>query len=513
MANPIHLPQSEDLQRALLGHAVKDELIYEQIVSAQEAIGKFAWISPFHTKLWSALGKLRTSLGQHPSEVELKNAPEVLNEEPKVRERLESELKRSVDARLDVAAHGLMQELKTWQEASIMDKKGMELARFYNQGDIAKARETAVQMVFQLESLGDVVTDRFMPSSERFKMERQERIEQSKNILSYGVKFLDEATGGIPQQDVVVLGAPSGRGKTQLITLIARTNAEGVSSGSVIKAPKNVFVFALEAERHEIERRIKFGMLSTLYKFDCKTAGREIERGLLNYRDWRLGALETELGPFEDRVLAHAESRLKTLNTFYRTAGDFNIHDMEKSIVKVARNADLIILDHLHYVDTEGQNENAEFKAIVKKLRDLALVFSVPIIVVAHLRKPQGGPRSTALMPQLADFHGSSDITKIATTGILMDSTPREMVTGENEKSNTWPTFMRVGKLRLDGTTLRYGAVTYFDNTSGRYRDQYALGHFEKNETEWKCSTPDRRPRWAKSGGLIIPNYAPPGKK
>jgi len=496
--NPLYLPQSEDLQRALFGYAVKEAKVYEEIVAAMEVVGDFGWISPFYTRLWDALGKLRRSLGKHPSEVELKNAPEVLNEEPRMRERLENELKRAHDARLDVDLTGLLRQLRSWQEAVLIDKKVTELARFYNIGDLPKAKDTAVELATKLEGLRDTLSSQFMTAPERAALEREERLSQASKVLTYGVSYYDEALGGIAPNDLVVVGAKTGSGKTQLVTQIALANASAVKG-----SPKRVSFFALEAENHEIERRIKYHLLTRAFIAKLQKSGQPLEKGLLNYADWRLGKLERELGGFEDQVQSHMSKYMENLRTYYRVSGHFGVQELEKSLVRAAKESDLIVLDHFHYVDTDGQNENAEAKIITKTLRDVVLGYGVPIVVVAHLRKTQGGRANAVLMPGVEDFHGSSDLVKIATTAILIGPA-RDVISTDQAVAGTYPTYMRVGKCRLDGSRLYPVGVGYFDPTSGRYRDKYAIGSFNQSETEWKCWDPERRPRWAKNGSLLV---------
>jgi replicative DNA helicase len=88
---------------------------------------------------------------------------------------------------------------------------------------------------------------------DRVTEERLQRTQQGASCLTFGVQFLDEAVGGIYSNDLVLYGAKTGIGKTQLATITAMANA---ANG------KRVHFFALEAEQHEIERRIKYQILT-----------------------------------------------------------------------------------------------------------------------------------------------------------------------------------------------------------------------------------------------------------
>ena len=61
--------------------------------------------------------------------------------------------------------------------------------------------------------------------SEGIKNEREERLKNAKENLSFGVPFLDDSLGGIYKNDLILFGAKTGIGKTQLATLVAKKNA------------------------------------------------------------------------------------------------------------------------------------------------------------------------------------------------------------------------------------------------------------------------------------------------
>ena len=90
----------------------------------------------------------------------------------------------------------------------------------------------------------------FASSSSNFIDERQHR--QKNKLLKFGVSFVDDSLLGILPDDLILVGAPSGVGKTQFCVNLALAN---VSVG------KRVHFFALEAGKYEIERRLKWQIL------------------------------------------------------------------------------------------------------------------------------------------------------------------------------------------------------------------------------------------------------------
>jgi len=294
----------------------------------------------------------------------------------------------------------------------------------------------------------------FDVASSRLAGEREDRIECGARALSFGVQFLDDAMGGILPRDLVLIGAKTGLGKTALATMIAQ---------SACDAGKNVHYFALEAEDKEIERRMKFQILSTMYY------ERQYRPKRIRYLDWYMGRLDEELASFEPVADMEMRRVARTLSTFYRL-DSFTGADFVKQLDAIKDTTDLVILDHLHYVDSADDNENRGYKNTVKQIRDAALRSGKPVIVVAHVRKTDR--KNETLVPTIEDFHGSSDIPKIATKAIMLapayDVPPPE--------PHLWPTYMQIPKCRLDSSLARFVSLVTFNARTNSYEKQYALG-------------------------------------
>lgn len=497
MTNKVTLSQSSEQQAALFGHIVSSEKIFEVVQQAMEEVGNFSWINSRYTVLWNAIIRHQRVFGTHPTESELRNAPEVFEHEHKDQLRFNSELDAAMKLRFDHSFEPLSKQLRDWQRMTLIDKQVSEMARLYNQGDVAGSVEKIESLALRLNTLSEGISNRFEHAWERVAREEVERLAESGKILKYGVQFFDDILGGILPKELVVIGAKAGAGKTQLVSKIARSNSEYIAG--VSENPKRVSMFALEAEDGEIERRIKYEICGRLWR--TQNPGAQLERGLFSYKNWRMGRLEEYLGKYSRDVDQHFKKMLPEFRTFYRTNGDFDVQDMEKSIIKVAKNTDLIIIDHLHYIDVNDENENSAHHKIVKKLRDLVLHFSVPIIVVAHLRKDWGGGKNKPIIPDLADFHGSSSIGKIATTGLIIGRA-RGHVASPAEYPRSYPTFMRVTKDRFGGL-LDHVGVSFFDPVTGGYRPKYALGSLSKGDSKWTADSLDDLPYWAKENGKL----------
>ncbi len=319
----------------------------------------------------------------------------------------------------------------------------------------------------------------FESVAERIVGEREERLERSKRIMSTCVKYLDEAWGGVFPNDLVIVGAPSGEGKTSLCTNIAHGNA---------RLGKTMHYVALEAEPREIERRIKYREISEMIYANPEL--REL-RARLNYIDWYKGLLDPAIGERVERKVDEIISeKFRTMHTFYKT-GSFGATELERLLVAVQADTDAVFVDHLQYMDVEGSDENRGVKEIVMNIRDTSLVLGKPVFLVAHLRKRER--RTTALVPDLDDFHGTSDTPKISTKAVMI-AKARDQVTSQ---PHLLPTYMYTPKCRMDGSRTRYCALTFFNLRTQVYEDRYVLGRLSFGLDEFEPLAVKDLPGWA----------------
>jgi hypothetical protein len=158
-------------------------------------------------------------------------------------------------------------------------------------------------------------------------------------------------------------------------------------------------------------------------------------------------------------------------------------------LLAIQDQADLIIVDHLHYIDIEDENENRGFKTLIKAMRDVALAIGRPVLLVAHLRKSDRSRKR--IVPDKEDFHGSSDVIKIATDTILL----APALCAPSAKHGVANTFFSIPKAREAGGT-RLVALCEFDWRARAYADHYTLGR-ETKPGEWEPLEKDEVPSWA----------------
>jgi archaellum biogenesis ATPase FlaH len=313
----------------------------------------------------------------------------------------------------------------------------------------------------------------FYQASESAFTEIEARRDARKNLIPFGISFLDDALAGIMPHDLVLIGAPSAIGKTQLCVLIANA---GLMSG------KNVHYIALEAEPQEIERRIKYRIFADMFYHANQT-------GYVNSRDWRLGDYLKTHESIETEAAQFFEKGYKQLFMKYKP-DVFGIEQLIEAVTTNADKTDLIIVDHVHYFDFEGDNENKSMKEIATTARKLALEMGKPIILIAHLRKRDRG--NPDLCADMEEFHGSSDLFKIATKVITIAPG------GVTEKGKC-ETYFRIPKNRMDGSVNRYIGRLFYDPRKETYEKQYRIGLASATKQDGFTELDHNRyPKWAK---------------
>jgi hypothetical protein len=450
-------------QSAILGWCLRDKLFCKQCSFAV----KQEWFSsPTAGKVYSAVMTLYRQFHKVPTPEDVYTYRPFTQEDARSQQRLKDTVVEALAKTQRYSLEILRAEMTEWMHAVIFSQSLQQAVTTYNAKKVKEAWSVveAATLFKASATFEDGFNMGFQPAAKRILSEREERMAQAKRILSYGNGYLNDAIGGITPNDLIVLGAATGAGKTQMATSISLENATvGGADGKGVP----VHYFALEAEEDEIERRIKYGLISGAYY----TENNGPDRAYISYKAWRMGYIDHILAPYEEKMQGQLEESVKNLNTLYRTSGSFDLKALERNLLDVIMDSRLIVIDHLHYIDTDGDDENKAYKHTVKLIRDIVLHYSVPVVLIAHLRKKQGGFKNQPLMPSIDDFHGTSDVPKIATTCIMMAPASGHAAAHPWQK----PTYIGVVKNRLDGGLTRYCALVNFNERTRRYEKAYRL--------------------------------------
>jgi replicative DNA helicase len=311
----------------------------------------------------------------------------------------------------------------------------------------------------------------FKTAAQRDLEERSERVMDISRVISFGIPFMDTVLGGILPTDLVLIGAATGKGKTELATTCALNACMNL---------KKVHFFALEAETNEIERRMKYKVIAEKYR---KDGGKEY----INYQDWRLGRLDF-LVDYENYA-SDVVGRLDNLFTFYRDT-DFDIEMFAKIFSTLKGKSQLVIVDHLQYFDFDVENENAAIYRIMKRMKDLTQLHRIPIILNAHMRKATQAAKEKPLIPSADDFMGTGHITKIATRSIIM--APGGMISEDESVC-----YFRAVKNRLDGARLEVIGKAIYNSTRNMFIDEkIKFGKLVNNDKAFQAFDHGFEPQW-----------------
>jgi len=296
----------------------------------------------------------------------------------------------------------------------------------------------------------------FSTISDRLDREKELREEIVRDRLFFGIRYLDVATRGIANSDVVVIGGPSGSGKTEITTQIALSN---------VRDGKRVHFIALEAEECEIERRILYSEMAQRYFSDP-----DRPRLLLSFDRWKFGEYGKVLDEYENQAREFMRKGLINFHVFYKMGKNFHIKELLQNTLSIAKETDLILIDHAHYFDWGSENELKALRDIAKKCEEITAEIKRPIILVAQFRKNR---QSDDLVPPMEEFHGSSDLIKVGKQIITFTR-------ASTDSNGRVPTYFRVCKARSSGNVIGCVGKMHFNFKTKTYDQEVEVGPVDK---------------------------------
>lgn len=360
------------------------------------------------------------------------------------------------------------------EEANAKRKYGADDRRRAKEADAHKAevarQEQADAAQAKLDAKTEAARGRVASSASRAATLKAKRAAMTARDCPLGISFLDDAVGALVPPELVLTGAYTGAGKTQLVMSIAAAAA---------RAGRRVFMIAIEADDDEIENRIVFRETQRL----AFAAG----LGPMTYRDWYRNKVAGVEG-YTDQATAMLEAEYESLLVHY---GRVTPEYLREIVLAEKGRSDLIIVDHLHYVESDDVNELRAQRDMMRMLRVVTTEVGIPIVAVAHLRKKALQGKYTSIMPDTDDFMGSSEIAKISTGAIMLARAPRTDI----DPSYHLPTYMSFAKERRNGATGYVARIAY-DLRLGDYAPTYTLGVIADNV--WMPVAPADLPHWAK---------------
>lgn len=219
-----------------------------------------------------------------------------------------------------------------------------------------------------------------------------------------GYKNLDSIIGGVADEELVVVGGATGRGKSQFVQCILMN-----------QVLNNVPLLFFTLEMSQIETTIRF-----MRMVKSKAGG------------------DTEL--------------LKQLPIFFYAGDIVSLKVLDEAIRQgVEQGIKLVAIDHLHFF-SRSQNESAatEISYLMREIKLMARRHKIPIILVSHIRKLN----NATAMPELDDLKDSASIAQDADTVIMIN---RNMDSPNIHEQNT----MRA-KIAKNRRTGKLGYCQYY---------------------------------------------------
>lgn len=203
-----------------------------------------------------------------------------------------------------------------------------------------------------------------------------------------GFYDLDKVTTGFHENELIILAARPGMGKTAIVLNIIVNVA--------LATKKNVAVFNLEMNAEQLAMR----MISSAGQID----GYKIRTGKLEHSDWKR---------VNEAISQLAETNIKIDDTPGITIGE--IRAKCRRLAATEKGLSLIVIDYLQLVSTTSKyagNRQQEVAEISRALKTLALELKVPIIACAQLSRAVEGREDKR--PLMSDLRESGSIEQDA---------------------------------------------------------------------------------------------------
>jgi replicative DNA helicase len=216
------------------------------------------------------------------------------------------------------------------------------------------------------------------------------------NVSKYGIKWLDDYIWGILPDELVVIWARPWVWKSEIAYNISTMNAERWKKVMLFTLEGNIEEPAIRHLQKEISKKKEVSPIQ--YRFNTVDVIKEEDAAEQNISE-----------NIKNNLYVFKKENIPTLSL------------LKDLIIKAKDNVDLIVIDHLHYIHLEKDNENKEIWEIMRELKVITDIIKKPVVLVSHLRKPS--TKEINETPTKFDLYWSSNISKEATTIILITKT------------------------------------------------------------------------------------------
>jgi replicative DNA helicase len=254
--------------------------------------------------------------------------------------------------------------------------------------EILEKTESRIFQIAAREIKGGFQPARELADAAYKEIEDAARHKRPVSGIDTGFTELNRMTGGFHDQNLVVVAARPGIGKTSFCLNIACRAA--------IKDRKPVGIFSLEMSKPEIMKR----MISS----EAEVEAHRIQSGYLSKDDWmRIG---------------QATAAISEAPIYIDDSANLTLLQVRAKAQRLAleHGIDLLVVDYLQLVSGSGrryENRTQEVTEISRGLKNLAKELDIPVIAVSQLNR-EVEKRSGGRRPQLSDLRESGAIEQDA---------------------------------------------------------------------------------------------------
>lgn len=196
-----------------------------------------------------------------------------------------------------------------------------------------------------------------------------------------GMPEVDQITTGLNRDNLIVIGARPGVGKSSFILNIARNIA--------VEQKKTVAIFNLEMSKEQ--------MVTRLLSSEAKVSGKRLSIGALNPAEWGR--------------IANAASTLTAAPIYLDDTPSVTVQDIKARVRRIP-NVSVVFIDYLQLMHSANRTENRvqEVSEVTRSLKIMAKELHIPVVVCAQLTRGS----EKARRPSLPDLRESGSIEQDA---------------------------------------------------------------------------------------------------
>ncbi|MFQ5741212.1 MAG: replicative DNA helicase [Acidobacteriota bacterium] len=385
------LPNSLEAERAVLGAVLLENSLFDQ---AAEILSVEDFFLSGHQQIFSRMSFLSAS----SQAIDLLTLKEEMEKE-KVLDQVGgatyiASLVDGVPRLSNIEQYARIVKEKALLRKLIHSSNSILIKAFSNEQSPLQLLEEAEKAIFEISQEkirgGFVQLQDLLPETYRHIEALYQRKELITGVAT-GFIELDHMTSGFQPNDLIIVAARPGCGKTSLALNIAQHAA--------IVQQKIVGLFSLEMSAQQLVTRLLCA--------EARLDSHKVRAGRLSKENWT--------------QLAQAMSRLSQARIFIDDAAGITLTEMRSKArrLKAEHGLDLLIVDYLQLMAATSaggrayENREKEISAISRSLKGMAKELNLPLVAISQLSRAPEQRRGNH-RPQLSDLRESGSLEQDA---------------------------------------------------------------------------------------------------